>query len=360
MVDAARAFSIVVVTVWHWTLSVIHRTAEDGLAMPNPIDAVPGGWLATWVLQIMPVFFLVGGYANLAGWERAQASGSSSAAFVGVRLRRLLTPTLLWVAVWLAAELVAALLPGPHRWIWEWFPGFLVPLWFLGVYGLLIVAVPVTAKVHARVGVGALAGLAGLIAVGDVLHRAADVAWAAWVTTAAVWLFCHQLGYFWRTHRLGARPLGQRLGVAAVGLAVLVALTMIAGYPRPMVATVGEPESNMFPTTAAIAALAVFQLGLLALLTPAAGRLLRRAAVWKLVVSLNLVAITVFLWHMTALLVVVLAYEGLGHTLLSQPTGEWWGQRWLWLLAPAIVLGALVAAFGRVEIAARRPRRWIR
>ena len=139
-----------------------------------------------------------------------------------------------------------------------------------------------------------------------------------------------------------------------------VALTMIAGYPRPMVATVGEPESNMFPTTAAIAALAVFQLGLLALLTPAAGRLLRRAAVWKLVVSLNLVAITVFLWHMTALLVVVLAYEGLGHTLLSQPTGEWWGQRWLWLLAPAIVRGALVAAFGRVEIAARRPRRWIR
>ncbi len=360
VVDAARAFSIVVVTVWHWTLSVTHRTADGGLSMPNPIDAIPGGWLATWVLQIMPVFFLVGGYANLAGWESAQASGGSGAAFVGVRLRRLLTPTLLWVAVWLAAELVAVLLPGPHRWIWEWFPGFLAPLWFLGMYGLLIVAVPVTAKVHARVGVGALVGLAGLIAVGDVLHRAADVAWAAGVTTVAVWLFCHQLGYFWRTHRLGARPLGQRLGVAAVGLVALATLTMIAGYPRAMVGTVGEPDSNMFPTTAAIAALAVFQLGLLALLTPAAGRLLRRAAVWKLVVSLNLVAITVFLWHMTALLVVVLAYEGLGHTLLPQPTGEWWGQRWLWLLAPAIVLGALVAAFGRVEIAARRPHQQIR
>jgi hypothetical protein len=30
--------------------------------MPNPIHVVPGGWLATWLLQVMPVFFLVGGY----------------------------------------------------------------------------------------------------------------------------------------------------------------------------------------------------------------------------------------------------------------------------------------------------------
>ncbi|MFD2351071.1 hypothetical protein ACFSTC_19680 [Nonomuraea ferruginea] len=67
VVDAARALCIVVVTLWHWTLSVNHRTADGSLAMPNPIDAVPGGWLATWVLQIMPVFFLVGGYANLVG-----------------------------------------------------------------------------------------------------------------------------------------------------------------------------------------------------------------------------------------------------------------------------------------------------
>jgi surface polysaccharide O-acyltransferase-like enzyme len=67
VVDAARALCIVVVTLWHWTLSVTHRTADGSLAMPNPIHAVSGGWLATWVLQIMPVFFLVGGYANLVG-----------------------------------------------------------------------------------------------------------------------------------------------------------------------------------------------------------------------------------------------------------------------------------------------------
>ena len=127
-----------VVTLWHWTLSVTHRTADGSLAMPNPIHAVSGGWLATWVLQIMPVFFLVGGYANLVGWQRAQAAGTTAGQFVGGRLRRLLWPTAVWALVWLAGELVAAALPGPHRWMWEWFPGYLVPLWFLGVYGLLI------------------------------------------------------------------------------------------------------------------------------------------------------------------------------------------------------------------------------
>src|SRR5215472_8915162 len=44
VVDAARALCIVVVTLWHWTLSVTHRTADGSLAMPNPIHAVPGGW----------------------------------------------------------------------------------------------------------------------------------------------------------------------------------------------------------------------------------------------------------------------------------------------------------------------------
>jgi membrane-anchored protein YejM (alkaline phosphatase superfamily) len=190
-----------------------------------------------------------------------------------------------------------------------------------------------------------------------VLGRGAGLAWAEWVTAALVWLFCHQLGYAWRAWRLGRRPLAQRLAVTGAGLLALIVLTVFAGYPRSMVATVGDPESNILPTSAAIAALAVFQLGLLALITPTAARLLRRRGVWKPVVALNVVAITVFLWHMTAYLVVLWIYEGLGHTLLSEPTAEWWAQRWLWLLAPTAVLLVLIAVFARFEIKVRRPRR---
>jgi hypothetical protein len=144
--------------------------------------------------------------------------------------------------------------------------------------------------------------------------------------------------------------------VVGAGLAGLAVLTMAAGYSLSMVATIGEDESNIFPTNATIAALAVFQLGLLVLVTPAAERLMRRPAACKPVVAVNVVALTIFLWHMTAYLVVLWAYEGLGGTLPSESTAGWWAQRWLWLLAPLAVLAVLVALFARVELAARRPR----
>ncbi|GIH66757.1 hypothetical protein Msi02_75740 [Microbispora siamensis] len=74
-------------------------------------------------------------------------------------------------------------------------------------------------------------------------------------------------------------------------------------------------------------------------------------------VALNVGALTIFLWHMTAYLVVLWAYEGLGGTLPAQPTAGWWAQRWLWLVAPSVVLVVLAVLFVRVELAARRPRR---
>lgn len=357
VVDAARGMCIVVVTLWHWTLSVTHRTADGALVMPNPIHAVPGGWLATWVLQVMPLFFVVGGYANLAAWQRAQAAGTSAGRFVGDRLRRLLVPTAVWAAVWLAGEMVVALLPGPHRWMWQWFPGYLIPVWFVGVYGVLVALVPVTAALHARAGGKVLAVLVVSIACGTVLARGAGLDAAGWVTAALVWVFCHQIGYWWRSRDLGQRPLLERLAVAAAGLAGLLGLTFLADFPRSMVATVGAAESNILPTNVTIAALAVFQLGLLTVVTPAAQRVLRRPVLWKSVVAVNAVAMTVFVWHMTAYLVAVWAYEWTGAMLLVEPTAAWWAQRWLWLVVPLGVLAVLVAVFARVEVAARGSRR---
>ena len=110
----------------------------------------------------------------------------------------------------------------------------------------------------------------------------------------------------------------------------------------------------MFPTTPAIAALAVFQLGLLVLLAPGADRLLARPRAWGPILAINAAAVTIFLWHMSAYLLVLWAYEGLGGSLQAAPDAHWWGQRPLWLLAPAAVLAGLVAIFGRLERAVRR------
>jgi hypothetical protein len=69
--DLLRAVGIAVVVVWRRTPAVTHE--QDGrYVMWNPIDDVPLAWLAAWLLPVMPVFFLVGGFADLAAWDRAE------------------------------------------------------------------------------------------------------------------------------------------------------------------------------------------------------------------------------------------------------------------------------------------------
>src|SRR5687767_6127415 len=73
-VDFLRAASILVVVAGHWTIAVIHW--RDGvIRSTSVIGKTPGVWLATWFLQVMPVFFFVGGYANLVAFESARRRG---------------------------------------------------------------------------------------------------------------------------------------------------------------------------------------------------------------------------------------------------------------------------------------------
>ena len=140
---------------------------------------------------------------------------------------------------------------------------------------------------------------------------------------------------------------------AVDGLTALVVLTNLGVYPRSMVAVRGEAVSNMFPTTACIAALALFQAAVVMLVRPAAERWLAGRRVWKAVISVNALAMTLFAWHMTALVVVLGAYRALGFTLATEPTAAWWAQRPLWLVAPGLVLALLVWLFARVELGRR-------
>jgi hypothetical protein len=75
------------------------------------------------------------------------------------------------------------------------------------------------------------------------------------------------------------------------------------------------------------------------------------------VVAANGVAMTVFLWHLTALCLATLVFLPTG--LLPQPepaSAAWWMLRPAWILALVALTGALVAIFARVETAVRPPR----
>jgi len=292
----------------------------------------------------MPVFFLVGGFANLAAWDRA---GGSARAFLRLRLTRLLRPTAVFLGVWAVLEVVLLLVVPGYPGVLSYGRVVATPLWFLAAYLWVVLLVPLTAVAHRRAAVPTVALLAlGVVGV-DLARFGASLESFGLVNTALVWVFVHQLGYLWRDRMLDSP--GRRRTLVAAGLTGLVVVAALPAYPRSMVATVGGRLSHMYPTTAGIAALAVFQLGVIVLLRPVLASWLQRRRVWKTVVAANTVIMAVFLWHMTALLAALTLFEAAGLRIYPEPTAAWWAQRPLWLLVPAILLAALVALFARAE-----------
>jgi len=346
VVDLLRAVSLAVVVLWHWVFSILHWR-DGALTMPNPIDDIPGAWAATWLLQVMPLFFLVGGYANLAGWQAAVRSGDGTPTFLARRFGRLLRPTAAYVAIWTVFDL--AWQAGGGRSVLDWGMVVFIPLWFLGAYAGVVALVPLTARLHTAHRGAVVVGLGLGIAAADTARLGFGVDAVGLVGSALVWVLCHQLGYWWRDGSLVAG--GRRTAGALVvtGLGTLVLLTQLGPFPRSMVAVDGERVSNMFPTTACIAALAVLQLGVVLLVRPSLDAWLQRRSVWRGVVAANGVAMTVFCWHMTALVAFVGLYQSTGLTLSAEPTAGWWATRPLWLLGPGALLALLVMAFARFE-----------
>jgi surface polysaccharide O-acyltransferase-like enzyme len=356
VVDLLRAVSIAVVVLWHWTFSIT-QWRHGSLRMPNPIADVPGLWTATWLLQVMPLFFLVGGYANQAGWDgvvraRALPGGASPArAFWAKRVSRLVRPVAVYVGCWTVFDLAWQASGG--RSVLDWGMVVFVPLWFLGVYVGVVALVPVTAQLHARHRRTTLVALGAGILLADLVRLGGGIEAVGLLGSALVWIFCHQLGYVWRDWTTGVRRGGPASLLVAGGLGALVALTQFGPYSRSMVAVRGEDVSNMFPTTACIAALAVFQLGLVLLARAPLTRWLQRRRVWRTVVAANGVAMTVFCWHMTALVAFLLAYQAAGFTLATKSTAGWWLTRPVWIAGPAVLLAGLLAVFARFELPTR-------
>jgi hypothetical protein len=209
--------------------------------------------------------------------------------------------------------------------------------------------VPLTARLHERAGVFGVGGLGLLVLAVDAGRFGAGVEALAWVNTALVWVFVHQLGYLYRDGTFEA--LGRRglVALALAAAAVLAVLTSTDAYPLSMVAVPGQETSNIYPTNATIAVVGVLQVAVALSVKPAVSRWLARRRVWKAVVTVNALIMTIFLWHMTALLAAVVTLEAAGLGLVERPAPAWWLRRPLWVVLPAVYLVPLVAAFHRFE-----------
>lgn len=346
VVDLLRAAAIVVVVLGHWTIVAVDR---QGISPHGVIDAAR--WLhpLTWLFQVMPVFFLVGGYSNALSWRSARRRGLGYGGWLRARLQRLGIPLMVLLLVWaLVAVLAGALGVAPERLALD-SQMALIPTWFLASYLLVIVVAPACLVLWERFGWWSIVGGIALAGVVDLVSITMDSPLAGYPNYLLVWAAFHQFGYAWLDGRLAsARSRLTLAGIGAVGLAVLVGF---GPYPVSMITAAGDAISNSSPTRITMAALGMVQAAVVLGLAPALERWLRRPRAWFVTVAVNRRIMSLFLWHLTAMvavseLLLSIGGPGLGLRPLS---GAWWATRPLWWLVLAVATAVLVAVFGRFE-----------
>lgn len=347
-----RAFSLLVVVAWHWVFTII-IWEDDGPHASNPLGFTEGLWLATWLFQVMPLFFYVGGYGHLKSWEKAKDRGVPIWAFVGQRIRRLLIPSLLLFVVWVA---IGAILSEIFDWQWIGRAVTLVisPLWFIAVYLMLVAILPAMLWLHRRLDTVALVVLGGLAGAVDILRFRNGLEWLGLANMVLVWGMCHQLGFFYERIVGSRRTVDWSLMLA--GLFALIGLVGSGLYPGSMVGVPGE-RSNMAPPTLCIVALVIFQAGVAEILRPWVTRRLPRPRWSRVNDVVNRFAMPLFLFHSTGMaLSRAVNYAVAGrNTEATAPTLGWWLYRPLAFVGPLVFTLPVIYLFGRSYVRRTRP-----
>lgn len=130
-----------------------------------------------------------------------------------------------------------------------------------------------------------------------------------------------------------------------------------AGYPASMVGVPGASVSNLNPPTLAAVTFGLAQCGLALLLRDRLRRGMRRPPVWAAVALVNLSAMTIFLWHQTALMATTATGLAAGRLpgLHTVPDGLGWvAARLAWLPVFVLALAVCWSAFRSFEQGPRR------
>jgi hypothetical protein len=345
LIDLARVGSVAVVVVFHTLLWQLRWSPEAGIAVV-PWAPGPVWWFLSWFLAIIPVFFVAAGFANAVVVDSARARGTGYPRFLLERGTRLTGPLTLFGAFFVLASSVPAW-AGMLDAAVSLSRQFAQLLWFLVVYLVLLLASPALVAAFDRWGWLSLLPLAvGAVAV-DVVARQPGLDGLQWLNLFLAWPLAHQWGiaYHRGWFRGWPAPAGWAgVAAAAAGIAVLV---FGLGYPPAAVAWADVLVANLQPPTVAALVMGFGQACLLGLA--------QRAGVFAepgergrtLLVALNALLFTVYLWHIP---VFVRAGGRLaGATLLWPAAAGLLLQPLLWLVLVLAGLAALVPLVARLE-----------
>lgn len=344
-IDLLRALCVLGVVLLH-AIMVGVTVTDAGPVFENASDGT--WWIlpVSWALQVMPLFFIIGGFAGIIAHRRGRERGQTDAAFVAARVHRLLRPAVLVIGL-VGALLAALLLAGV--------PGHLVaiagfrfaqPLWFLGVFLLCQALLPMLAAAHRRFPVVALSMLAGAAVLVDIMRAHTGVDALGFLNLAFVWLTLQQLGFFLADgtiDRLSRRTRGLGAGLA---LLVLIGCVATGVYSPDLVA-------NINPPTGALLLVGVVHLALVSLLRDRIARFSRRPSPAAFSDFVNRRTMTIYLWHMPVLLTMAgglaLLSIAAGAVLPAPSSAAWWAGRPLWLLTAAVLSAVVAVSLTRFE-----------
>jgi hypothetical protein len=353
-VDFLRAASILVVVIGHWLIATAWYV--DGELTPGHLlKSHPQHQWLTWLFQVMPIFFIVGGYSNAVSLESAKRKGQGYAAWLVARLHRLVTPLLVLFMAWATTAGVMTLIDVRPAVIKFTSQAALIPTWFLAIYIAIALLAPWAYSLWRRFGFISFWAFTGMAVVVDVLFFAADIRWPGWTNYFWVWLAVHQLGFAWRDGRMGSVP--KLLLYSGLGFATLYVLIHWGPYPLAMVGSPDEGLSNTLPPKVTLVALGVFQFGLLLAIESPMRRALDGLRLWTATVLVNSMIMTVYLWHITVMVIFgsVLYLSGGFGFHIEPGTTDWWLTRPLWIGVLLCLLLPLALALSPLERRGRRP-----
>jgi fucose 4-O-acetylase-like acetyltransferase len=331
--DLARVFCVLLVVVIHLLFIGVGRDATGALVISRPLEEQPWFAAVTWAGQIMPLFFVVGGFASITAWRSTARRGGTAADYVKTRVLRLAQPTLplfLFYVVVIGGATLLAIAPELVGTVVE---GAGSPLWFIAAYCLCQALVPVMVRLHAR----AAAPTLGVLLLGVVLVDAArygsGVTQLGYLNLFFVWLLVQQIGFWYADGWFARRAWWQLVLIAAAGYAALVPLTTVGPYNTDMLV-------NLNPPTLPLVLLGLAQACVLRLLRPALARLMSTHAARAVVFLVGTRLMTIYLWHLPVIIIVA----GVG-LLIPGASPEPASPAWWWsrIFVYVLVLGILFA-----------------
>ena len=97
-IDVVRVACICIVVLAHWMTTTV-LWIDGGVDAVNALEVIPAARVSTWLLQVMPLVFFIGGFANAVNLSR---HGGGYLPYLEARLGRLLRPTYVFLGIWLA------------------------------------------------------------------------------------------------------------------------------------------------------------------------------------------------------------------------------------------------------------------